>query len=68
MRSSGCIRFFVLCTLALALLLPAAGCGAKKKKGRKGKTVAEQREDAKAETTPDRRAAAFLKQIGRAHV
>ena len=60
MRSSGCIRFFVLCTLALALLLPAAGCGAKKK-GKKGKTVAEQRDDAKAETTPDRRAAAFLK-------
>jgi hypothetical protein len=51
----------MFCALASALLLPAAGCGSKKKKGKKGRTVAEQRNDAKAEATPDRRAAAFLK-------
>ena len=61
MPTSGCLRFLMFCALASALLLPAAGCGSKKKKGKKGRTVAEQRNDAKAETTPDRRAAAFLK-------
>ena len=61
MPTSGCLRFLMFCALASALLLPAAGCGSKKKKGKKGRTVAEQRNDAKAEATPDRRAAAFLK-------
>ena len=61
MPTSGCLRFLMFFALASALLLPAAGCGSKKKKGKKGRTVAEQRNDAKAEATPDRRAAAFLK-------
>jgi tetratricopeptide (TPR) repeat protein len=60
MRTTGCMRFPLFCVLALALLIPAPGCGSKKKT-KKGKTVAAQRDDAKAETTPDRRAAAFLK-------
>lgn len=61
MPMSGCLRFLMFCALVSAVLIPAAGCGSKKKKGKKGRTVAEQRTDAKAEATPDRRAAAFLK-------
>lgn len=60
MCSSGCIRVVMFCALAVAILLPSTGCGTKKK-GKKGRTIAQQREDAKAESTPDRRAAAFIK-------
>lgn len=65
MSTSVCIRFLTFCAL-MALLLPSAGCGAKKK-AKKGKTVAEQLEKAEAESTPDRQAAAFLK-IARAQL
>lgn len=60
MRVSGCIRFLVVCALAMTILLPAAGCGTKKK-GKKGLTIADLKVKAEKETSPDRKAAAYLK-------
>ena len=63
MRSSGCIRVLMFCALAVALLLPSTGCGTKKK-GKKGLTVAQLKEKAEKESSPDRKAAAYLKIVG----
>lgn len=60
MRVSGCIRFLVVCALAMTILLPATGCGTKKK-GKKGLTIAQLQEKAEKESSPDRKAAAYLK-------
>jgi tetratricopeptide (TPR) repeat protein len=60
MRVDGCNRFLVVCALALVILLPAAGCGTKKK-GKKGLTIAQLKEKAEKESSPDRKAAAYLK-------
>jgi len=60
MRVSGCIRFLVVCALAMTILLPATGCGTKKK-GKKGLTIAQLKEKAEKESSPDRKAAAYLK-------
>lgn len=60
MRLVGCIRLIVVCAVATAILLPAAGCGTKKK-GKKGLTIAKLKENAEKETAPDRKAAAYLK-------
>jgi len=47
--------------LLAAMLLPAAGCGGKKKSRKGGLTVKEQLTRAEKETNPDRSAAAYLK-------
>lgn len=60
MRVIGSSRFLVVCALALAILLPAIGCGTKKK-GKKGLTVAQLKQKADKESSPDRKAAAYLK-------
>lgn len=60
MRVSGCIRFLLICALAVTILLPASGCGTKKK-AKKGPTIAKLREKAEKESSPDRKAAAYLK-------
>lgn len=46
--------------VALSLLVPASGCGGKKK-SRKGKTVAQQLEEARAEKTPDAQARRLIR-------
>jgi len=60
MSMSGYSRAITCCALAVALLLPAAGCGTKKK-GKKGLTIAQLKEKAEKESSPDRKAAAYLK-------
>lgn len=60
MSLSGSFRVITCCALAVAFLLPAAGCGTKKK-GKKGLTIAQLKEKAEKETAPDRKAAAYLK-------
>jgi tetratricopeptide (TPR) repeat protein len=60
MSMSGSFRVITCCALAVALLLPAAGCGTKKK-GKKGLTIAQLKEKAEKESSPDRKAAAYLK-------
>lgn len=59
MTASRLARLATICLLAVAALLPAAGCGGKKKKA--GPTIEQQIEKAEAEGTPDRQAAALLK-------
>ena len=55
-------RALLALVVGSALLVPAAGCGGTKKKGKKGGlTVAQQLEKAEKESTPDRQAAAYLK-------
>jgi hypothetical protein len=55
-------RALIALVLGAALLVPAAGCGGTKKKTKKGGlTIAQQREKAEKESTPDRQAAAFLR-------
>lgn len=55
-------RALLTIVVGVALLVPAAGCGGTKKKGKKGGlTVAQQLEKAEKESTPDRQAAAYLK-------
>ena len=55
-------RALLALVVGVALLVPAAGCGGTKKKGKKGGlTIAQQREKADKESTPDRQAAAYLK-------
>lgn len=60
MRLSHFAAFLSLLAVAGVLLLPTAGCGAKKK-GAKALTIKQQLEKAEAEGTPDRQAAALLK-------
>jgi hypothetical protein len=52
MRLPAIPRFAMVLALGLTLLLPSAGCGSKKK-AKKGKTIAQQLEDARKEKTPD---------------
>ena len=59
MRLSHFAAFLSLLAVAGVLLLPTAGCGAKKK-GAKALTIKQQLEKAEAEVTPDRQAAALL--------
>lgn len=55
-------RALLALVVGVFLLVPAAGCGGTKKKGKKGGlTVAQQLEKAEKESTPDRQAAAYLK-------
>lgn len=55
-------RLLLAALIGVAVLVPVAGCGGTKKKGKKGgRTIAEQREKADKESTPDRQAAAYLK-------
>lgn len=54
-------RALVAVVVGLALLVPAAGCGGKKKAKKGGLTVKQQLEKAKNEPTADRQAVAYLK-------
>lgn len=54
-------RPWLLIVCSALLLVPAAGCGGKKKAKKGGLTVKQQLEKAEAESTPDRQAAAYLK-------
>ena len=53
-------RTCLVLACAAALLAPAAGCGAKKKT-KKGKTIAQQLEDARKEKTPDAQARKLIR-------
>lgn len=55
MRLSTLTRACLVLAVALPLLAPSAGCGGKKK-ARKGKTIAQQLEEARKEKTPDAQA------------
>lgn len=60
MRFSSVVRSGLVLVVALSLLAPAAGCGAKKKT-KKGKTIAQQLEDARKEKTPDAQARKLIR-------
>ena len=53
-------RTCLVVAVALSLLAPAVGCGSKKK-ARKGKTIAQQLEDARKEKTPDAQARKLIR-------
>lgn len=59
MTAKCCFRLVAVCALVATMLVPAAGCGGKKKKA--GPTIKQLIEKAKSEGTPDRQAAALLK-------
>jgi hypothetical protein len=60
MTAKCCLRLLTCCAIVAALLLPAAGCGTKKK-GKKTLTVAQLKEKAAKESSPDKKAAAYLR-------
>lgn len=59
MTAKCCVRWMAVCALVMVVLVPAAGCGGKKKKA--GIPIAKQKENANKESTPDRQVAALLK-------
>lgn len=54
-------RALPLLVIGIALLVPGAGCGTRKKAKKGGLTVKQQLERAEKESTPDRQAAAYLR-------
>ena len=60
MRFSSIPRTCLVVAVVLSLLAPAAGCGSKKK-AKKGKTIAQQLEDARKEKTPDAQARKLIR-------
>lgn len=60
MRFSYVPRLCLVLAVALSLLAPAAGCGSKKKT-KKGKTIAQQLDEARKEKTPDAQARKLIR-------
>ena len=60
MRLPSLPRTALVVAVALCLLVPAAGCGSKKKT-KKGKTIAQQLEEARQEKTPDAQARKLIR-------
>ena len=61
MRLSTATRMLILIVAIVAIALPTAGCGGKKKGKKGGLTIKQQLDKAEGESTPDRQAAALLK-------